>query len=157
MNHFKCLRLSYRQDCMFALLKSLIIHEDKAKEITTVKAVCKCDLNYREICWSLVLDFSKNYYHTRKTVLSDFRSWLKNTPLFVRKSDKTRFLVFEIIQGTCVRRFKAQKRVVTPCKRAATIRSVWVGQSVLVSQSVGQSIRRPVKYTVCQSGTQLIC
>ena len=40
---------------------SLIIHEDKTKEITTVKEVWICDPNYHKIRRSFALIFSKNY------------------------------------------------------------------------------------------------
>ena len=43
------------------LLKSLIIHAEKAKEITTVKEVWICDLNYHKIWWTFAVIFSKNY------------------------------------------------------------------------------------------------
>ena len=67
---------------------SLIIHEEKTKEITTVKEVWICDPNYHKIRRSFALIFSKNYQcfeklhisNTRKSVSSDIqtlRSWLK--------------------------------------------------------------------------------
>ena len=40
---------------------SLIIHEAKKKEITTVKEVWICDPNYHKIRRSFALIFSKNY------------------------------------------------------------------------------------------------
>ena len=40
---------------------SLIIHEEKTKEITTVKEVWMCDPNYHKIRRSFALIFSKNY------------------------------------------------------------------------------------------------
>ena len=40
---------------------SLIIHEEKTKEITTVKEVWICDPNYHKIRRSFALIFSKNY------------------------------------------------------------------------------------------------
>ena len=40
---------------------SLIIHAEKTKEITTVKEVWICDLNYHKIWWTFALIFSKNY------------------------------------------------------------------------------------------------
>ena len=40
---------------------SLIIHEEKTKEITTVKEVWICDPNYNKIRRSFALIFSKNY------------------------------------------------------------------------------------------------
>ena len=40
---------------------SLIIHEEKTKEITTVKEVWKCDLNYYKILRTFASNFSKNY------------------------------------------------------------------------------------------------
>ena len=40
---------------------SLIIHEEKTKEITTVKEVWICDPNYHKIWRSFALIFSKNY------------------------------------------------------------------------------------------------
>ena len=53
---------------------SLIIHEEKTKEITTVKEVWICDPNYHKIRRSFALIFSKNYqcfeklYQTRGRV-----------------------------------------------------------------------------------------
>ena len=46
-------------DCFFS--NSLIIHEEKTKEITTVKEVWICDPNYHKIRRSFALIFSKNY------------------------------------------------------------------------------------------------
>ena len=40
---------------------SLIIHDEKTKEINTVKEVWRCDLNYHKILPTLALNFSKNY------------------------------------------------------------------------------------------------
>ena len=40
---------------------SLIIHAEKTKEITTMKEVWICDLNYHKIWWTFALIFSKNY------------------------------------------------------------------------------------------------
>ena len=40
---------------------SLIIHEEKTKEITTVKEVWICDPNYHKMRRSFALIFSKNY------------------------------------------------------------------------------------------------
>ena len=40
---------------------SLIIHEEKTKEITTVKEVWKCDVNYHKILRTFASNFSKNY------------------------------------------------------------------------------------------------
>ena len=40
---------------------SLIIHDEKTKEITTVKEVWICDPNYHKIQRSFALIFSKNY------------------------------------------------------------------------------------------------
>ena len=40
---------------------SLIIHEEKTKEITTVKEVWKCDVNYHKILGTFASNFSKNY------------------------------------------------------------------------------------------------
>ena len=53
---------------------SLIIHEEKTKEITTVKEVGICDPNYHKIQRTFALIFSKNYqcfeklYQTRGRV-----------------------------------------------------------------------------------------
>ena len=46
-------------DLLFS--NSLIIHQEKTKEITTVKEIWKCDLNYHKILRTLALNFSKNY------------------------------------------------------------------------------------------------
>ena len=48
------------------VLKLLIIHEEKTKEITTTKEVWKCDLNYHKISGSFALNFSKNYQWLEK-------------------------------------------------------------------------------------------
>ena len=45
---------------------SLIIHEEKTKEITTVKEVWICDPNYHKIRRSFALIFSKNYQYFEK-------------------------------------------------------------------------------------------
>ena len=49
----------YVFECYFS--NSLIIHEEKTKEITTVKEVWICDPNYHKIQRSFALIFSKNY------------------------------------------------------------------------------------------------
>ena len=49
----------YVFECYFS--NSLIIHEEKTKEITTVKEVWICDPNYHKIRRSFALIFSKNY------------------------------------------------------------------------------------------------
>ena len=40
---------------------SLIIHEEKTEEITTVKEVWICDPNHHKIRWTVALNFSKNH------------------------------------------------------------------------------------------------
>lgn len=40
---------------------SLMIQEEKIKEITNVKEVWKCDINYQNIWWTFAFNFSKNY------------------------------------------------------------------------------------------------
>jgi len=55
-----CLCLFYRRE--ISLLKlSLIIHEEKTREITTVKEVWISDHNYHKIRCTFALNFSKNY------------------------------------------------------------------------------------------------
>ena len=50
-------KLIYKMD----FSNSLIIHEEKTKEITTVKEVWICDPNYHKVRRSFALIFSKNY------------------------------------------------------------------------------------------------
>ena len=71
-----CLLSSQKTPIAFHLIfsNSLIIHEEKTKEITTVKQVWICDPNYHKIRRSFALIFSKNYqcfeklYQTRGRV-----------------------------------------------------------------------------------------
>ena len=44
----------------------LIIHEEKTKEITSVKEVWICDPNYHKIRRTFALNFSKNYEYLAK-------------------------------------------------------------------------------------------
>ena len=94
---------------------SLIIHEEKTKEITTVKEVWICDPNYHKIRRSFALIFSKNYqcfeklYQTLQIVFHQiskhFEAGSKNSAaprffnplLSVWISDETLFLVFDIL------------------------------------------------------------
>ena len=94
---------------------SLIIHEEKTKEITTVKEVRICDPNYHKIRRSFALIFSKIYqcfeklYQTLERVFHQiskhFEVGLKNSAaprffnplLSVWISDETLFLVFDIL------------------------------------------------------------
>ena len=46
---------------LYSFSNSLIIHEEKTREITTVKEVWICDPNYHKIRRSFALIFSKNY------------------------------------------------------------------------------------------------
>ena len=39
----------------------IIIHEEKTKEITTMKEVWVCDPNYHKIQWAFALNLTKNY------------------------------------------------------------------------------------------------
>ena len=39
----------------------LMIQEEKIKEITNVKEVLKCDINYQKSWWTFALNFSKNF------------------------------------------------------------------------------------------------
>ena len=50
-----------REVVAFPFSDSLIIHEEKTKEITTVKEIWICDPNYHKIGRSFALIFSKNY------------------------------------------------------------------------------------------------
>ena len=62
---------------------SLIIHEEKTKEITTVKEVWICDPNYHKIRRSFALIFSKSYqcfeklYQTRRRVFHQISKHFK--------------------------------------------------------------------------------
>ena len=94
---------------------SLIIHEEKTKEITTVKEVWICDPNYHKIRRRFALIFSKNYqcfeklYQTLERVFHQiskhFEVGSKNSAaprffnplLSVWISDETLFLVFDIL------------------------------------------------------------
>ena len=66
--------LSFRDNGDHTFSNSLIIHEEKTKEITTVNEVWICDPNYHKIRRSFALIFSKNYqcfeklYQTRGRV-----------------------------------------------------------------------------------------
>ena len=66
---------------------SLIIHAEKTKEITTVKEVWICDLNYHKIWWTFALIFSKNYewfeelYQTLERVFHPLRLDFSTTSL----------------------------------------------------------------------------
>ena len=55
----KYVRNVCRQIIVRNFSNSLIIHEEKTKEITTVKEVWICDPNYHKIFFFLI--FSKNY------------------------------------------------------------------------------------------------
>ena len=95
--------------------KSLIIHDGKTKEITTVKEVGICDPNYHKIRRTFALIFSKNYqcfeklYQTRGRVFHQISKHFEvgqkksaaprffNPFLSVWISDKTLFLVFDIL------------------------------------------------------------
>jgi len=95
---------------------SLIIHEEKTKEITTVKEVWICDPNYHKIQWTFALIFSKNYqcfeklYQTLERVFhlisGHFEVGWKNSAaprffgplLSVWMSDEALFLVFDILR-----------------------------------------------------------
>ena len=46
---------------VFLLSNSLIIHEEKTKEMATLKEVWICDPKYHKICRTFALNFSKNY------------------------------------------------------------------------------------------------
>ena len=52
-------------------LSSLIIHEEKTKEITTVKEVWICDPNYQKIRWTFALNFSR--------IVNALRSYIKHS------------------------------------------------------------------------------
>ena len=102
---------------------SLPIHEEKTKEITTVKEVGTCDPNYKKIRRSFALIFSKNYqcfeklYETLGRVFHQISKHFevgkkKNSasPRFFNPllsawiSDKTLFLVFDILLSSRIRR-----------------------------------------------------
>ena len=53
--------LKYKCVVQLKFSNSLIIHQAKTKEITTVEEVWKCDLNYHKILWTFASNFSKNY------------------------------------------------------------------------------------------------
>ena len=95
--------------------KSLIIHEEKTKEITNMKEVWICDSNYQKSQWTFALNFS--------TIINALRNHIKlykecfirypNTSKLVEKnsaaprffnplltvwiSDETLFVVFDIL------------------------------------------------------------
>jgi len=81
---------------------SLIIPEEKTKEVTTVKEIWICDPNYHEILVNFSFDFLQELSmlweaisNTRKSVSSDIQtlwSWLKKTLLHLVFS--THFSVF---------------------------------------------------------------
>lgn len=58
-------RVVYRDFCFtcvdYSFSSTLIIQEEKTKEITTVKEIWLCDPNCDKIRWTFALNFSKNY------------------------------------------------------------------------------------------------
>ena len=115
---------------------SIIIHAEKTKEITTVKEVWICELNYHKIWWTFVLIFSKNYewfeklYQTFERVFHLISKYLEvglkklgcasffQPLLGVWISDETLFLVFDILlKNMCDRglvRFRTSNRQQSP-------------------------------------------
>ena len=115
---------------------SIIIHAEKTKEITTVKEVWICELNYHKIWWTFVLIFSKNYewfeklYQTFERVFHPISKYLEvglkklgcasffQPLLGVWISDETLFLVFHILlKNMCDRglvRFRTSNRQQSP-------------------------------------------
>ena len=60
------IKMSFTLDLENPFSNSLIIHEEKTKEITTVKEVWKCDVNYHKILGTFASNFSKNYQYFEK-------------------------------------------------------------------------------------------
>ena len=95
--------------------KLLIKHEEKTKEITTVKEVWICDPNYHKIRRSFALIFPKNYQCFEKLIKHSKECFIRypNTSKLVKKnsaaprffnpllsvwiSDEPLFLVFDIL------------------------------------------------------------
>ena len=55
-----------------------VIHDEKTREIITVKEVWICDPNYHKILWNFALKFSKNYPCFER-LYQTLPSWLKNS------------------------------------------------------------------------------
>jgi len=115
-HHFVCYVKLYMKYFIYwtaniAFSNSLIIHEEKTKEIITVKEVWICDPNYHKISVDFCFDFLQELSmlweaisNTRKRVSSDIqtlRSWLKKTRL--RLVFTTHFSVFDIWWNTLPR------------------------------------------------------
>ena len=92
---------------------SLIIHEDKTKEITAVKAVWICDPNYHKIRKSFALIFARIINALRSYIKHSKECFIRypntsklaalrffNPLLSVWISDETLFLVFDILHET---------------------------------------------------------
>ena len=110
---------------------SIIIHAEKTKEITTVKEVWICELNYHKIWWTFVSIFSKNYewfeklYQTFERVFHPKSKYLEvglkklgcasffQPLLGVWISDETLFLVFDMCDRGLVR-FRTSNRQQSP-------------------------------------------
>ena len=59
---------------------SLIIYEEKTKEITTVKEVWICDPNYHKIWRRFALIFSKNYLNALRTYIKHSKEYFNRYP-----------------------------------------------------------------------------
>ena len=75
--------------CSFS--NSLIIHEEKTKEITTVKEVWICDPNYHKIRRSFALIFAKNFNALRGYIKHSKEKFIRypNTSKLVEKTRRT--------------------------------------------------------------------
>ena len=105
--------LTYK--CVYTFPNSLIIHEEKTKEITTVKEVGICDPNYHKIREVLlwfsprIINALRSYIKHLKECFIRYPNTSKmvqknsaaprffNPPLSVWISDETLFLVFDIL------------------------------------------------------------